>query len=145
MADIRLIIDVDASGVVKGSQIVRQEIDETAKTAQKGGSAFSSMWKQVAIGQIAAKAAMKAMQTLKDVVTSSINEAIKQEEAEKALEAALLTTGRTIQGNIEHYRQFAQAQQAVTKYADDEIMSAQASIRKELMRQQKGRWVWPRH
>jgi len=128
MADIRLIIDVDASGVVKGSQIVRQEIDETAKTAEKGGSAFSSMWKQVAIGQIAAQAAMKAMQTLKDVVTSSINEAVKQEEAEKALEAALLTTGRTIQGNIEHYKQFAAAQMAVTKYADEEIEAAQALL-----------------
>ena len=138
MADIRLIIDVDASGVVKGSQIVRQEIDETAKTAQKGGSAFSSMWKQVAIGQIAAQAAMKAMQTLKDVVTSSINEAIKQEEAEKALEAALLTTGRTIQGNIEHYRQFAQAQQSVTKYADDEIMAAQALMLQMTNLNQKG-------
>lgn len=138
MADIKLIIDVDASGVVKGSQIVRQEINETAKTADKGGSAFSSMWKQVAIGTIAAQAAMKAMQTLKDVVTSSINEAIKQEEAEKALEAALLTTGRTIQGNIEHYKRFAQAQQAVTKYADDEIEAAQALLLQMTNLNQKG-------
>ena len=105
MADIKLVLDVDASGAVKNIQTVRQEIDDTAKSSEKGGSAFSSMWKQVAVGQIAAQAAMKAMQTLKDVVSSSINEAIKQEEAEKALESALLTTGRTIQGNIEHYKE----------------------------------------
>jgi len=40
MADIRLIIDVDASGVVKGSQIVRQEITRLLKQPKRAGLLF---------------------------------------------------------------------------------------------------------
>lgn len=128
MADIKLILDVDATGAVKNIETVRQEIDKTAKTSEKGGSVFSSMWGQVAVGTIAANAAMKAMSALKNAVSSSIEEAIKQENAEKALEAALASTGRTIAGNLEYYKEFAAAQQKVTTYTDDEIMAAQALL-----------------
>jgi len=128
VADIKLILDVDSSGAIRNIQTTRQEIDQTAKSTERAGSGFSSMWKQVAIGTVVAQAATKAVGAFKDMISSSIEEAMKQEEAEKALEAALLSTGRTIQGNIDHYKEFASAQQAMTRYADDQIMAAQTLL-----------------
>jgi len=124
--DIRYVITVDSTGATTKIQDFDKAIESLTKTTPKAASAFSGMWKQFAIGQLAMNAMNATWRAFKDVVGDSIQAAIDQENADKALASALESTGRSVQGNIEHYKAFAEAQQKVTVYGDEQIQQAQA-------------------
>jgi hypothetical protein len=67
-----------------------------------------------------------------------VKDAEDQEQADKDLSAALEQTGRSVDGNLQHYLDFAKAQQLVTKYRDEEIEGAQSLLLQYLNLDQNG-------
>ncbi|MCJ7565281.1 MAG: hypothetical protein MUP52_11935 [Candidatus Aminicenantes bacterium] len=141
MADIKYIVECDASGALKSIKDLDQTINTAAgTTAKAGGSSgpFGSLFAQFTAGTLAASALQKGIGALKDVVAGVIEGAIESEKAENDLRAALELTGRTIEGNIQHYLDFAQAQMKVTTYDDEQIKSSQALLLQLTNLNQKG-------
>ena len=92
------------------------------------GDKHAGLWKQFAIGELAVKALHKAYAVFKNLVVDSIKGAIDEEKAEKNLQAALEITGRTVEGNLKHYLDWAQAKSKVTLYTHEEIQDAQTLL-----------------
>ena len=128
MPDVRIDVYADTHGAPKNIKDVDDALDKVAGTAGKADTASGGLWKQFAFGQIAVNALKKAYDALKGVVEDSIKNALGQEKAENDLKAALEITGRTVDGNLKHYLDFAAAQMKVTTYTDDEIEASQALL-----------------
>ena len=128
MPDVRIDVYADTHGAPKNIKDVDDALDKVAGTAGKADGASGGLWKQFAFGQIAVNALKKAYDALKGVVEDSIKNALGQEKAENDLKAALEITGRTVDGNLKHYLDFAAAQMKVTTYTDDEIEASQALL-----------------
>jgi hypothetical protein len=87
---------------------------------------------------LVASALQKGIGALKDVIASSITNAIEAEQAENNLKAALEITGRTVEGNIQHYKKFAAEQLKATTYTDEQVMASQALLLQLTSLDQKG-------
>jgi hypothetical protein len=149
MADIKYLISVDAQGAVTSIKDFEGVLDKTGKAAAtasphvktfgdvidnsgKVGNAatakLAGLWKQIVSGELVVQAINKAWTAFKDLIGDSIKGAIESEKAEKNLKAALEITGRTVEGNLKHYLDFAKAKMRVTLYTDEEIQGAQALL-----------------
>jgi len=145
MADVKYVVTVDSSGAVKQIEALdkawvtlNKTQDEGTGVAERSEKAHGSLWKQMAVGQLVAQAAMRAWHAFTQGVKSSIQAAIQQEDAENRLKTALETTGRSIEGNMEAYKAFAAEKQKLTKYGDEEVMQAQALLLQMTNLDQKG-------
>jgi hypothetical protein len=131
MADVKYIVECDASGALKSIKDLDGAINQAAgTTAKAGGSSgpFGSLFAQFTAGTLVASALQKGIGALKGVVESSITAAIEAEQAENNLKAALEITGRTVEGNIQHYKKFAAEQMRATTYTDEQVMASQALL-----------------
>jgi len=128
MADVKYIVECDASGALKSIKDLDGAINHSAGQATAAGSSFGGLWKQFAIGQIAVAALHKGYAAFKGFVESSVKSAIEAEQAENNLSAALEITGRTVEGNIQHYKKFAAEQMRATTYTDEQVMASQALL-----------------
>ncbi len=90
--------------------------------------ALGGLWKQFALGQLAADAARKAIGALADFVKDSVKAAIEGEDAQSALNAALSSTGRTVGPLSEHFKKYADELMGMTVYDDEAIKGAQALL-----------------
>jgi hypothetical protein len=141
MADIQYIVTMDASGALKSIKDLDGAINQAAgTTAKAGGSSgpFGSLFAQFTAGTLVASALQKGMGALKDIIASSITNAIEAEQAENNLKAALEITGRTVEGNIQHYKKFAAEQLKVTTYTDEQVMASQTLLLQLTSLDQKG-------
>jgi len=131
VADIKYIVECDATGALKSIKdldgAINQAAGTTAKAAGSSGP-FGSLFAQFTAGTLVAGALRKGIGALKDMVTSSIAAAIESEQAENNLSAALEITGRTVEGNIQHYKKFAAEQMRATTYTDEQVMASQALL-----------------
>lgn len=128
MADVKYIVECDASGALKSIKDLDGAINHSAGQATAAGTSFGGLWKQFAIGQIAVAALHKGYAAFKGFVEGSIKAAIEAEQAENNLSAALEITGRTVDGNIQHYKKFAAEQMRATTYTDEQVMASQALL-----------------
>jgi hypothetical protein len=138
MPDVRIDVYADTHGAPKQLNETERALDGVEKGAGKSDKTLGGLWKQFAAGQIAVDLLKKAYEALKDVGETAIKGAIDQEKAENNLRTALEISGRTVEGNIQHYLQFAEAQMALTTYTDEEIEAAQALILTFVNLDQKG-------
>ena len=128
MADIKLLIDVDAS---KGTAEVRkfeESIEALGRQAPQTESGLKSLWGQVAIGSVVAQATARAAQVLTRELVSGVAAAAEQERVDKALAAAIDITGRSMGQLYGHFKEFAAEQQKVTVYGDEQIQMVQTLL-----------------
>ncbi len=129
MADVKYVITVDESGATKKIETLDQALGELGKTSgQKAAPALGALWKQFAIGSIAADAARKGLRFFKDELLGTIKEAMEAERVDRALESALEITGRAARGVAASFRDYANALQRQTVYDDEAIKSAQTLL-----------------
>jgi len=131
MADVKYIVECDATGALKSIKDLDGAINAAAgTTAKASGSSgpFGSLFAQFTAGTLVASALQKGIGALRGVVESSITAAIESEQAENNLSAALEITGRTVEGNIQHYKKFAAEQMRATTYTDEQVMASQALL-----------------
>jgi len=126
--DIVYKIDVDEKGATEGVRSFDKSIDEMGKTSGKANTAHTSLWKQVAVGALAYKGATMLVRAFKDAIVDSINAAIEQEKADKALSASLEITGRPVKALAAHFKAFASEMQKSTVYGDEAIQGAQTLL-----------------
>jgi hypothetical protein len=135
MAEIRYAVTVDSSGAVTSIQKLDDAFKKMQTEAGAGGreaSAAESSWTKLfgtfTLASLAADAVRGAFRAIKNELKETLGAAIAQEDADRALSAALELTGRTLEGNVAHYKSFAEAQQQATIYADDQIQTSQALL-----------------
>jgi hypothetical protein len=123
VADVKYIITVDESGATKKIETFDKAIVDLGKSTGKTDSAFGSLWKQFAIGQVAVNALYKGWSVFKNEMVSTVREAIEAEQAERRLRTALEMTGRAHSGIMFSLVEFSKAQQKATLYTDEQIQS----------------------
>ena len=97
-------------------------VDGQAKTAD---STTKGLWKQFAVGALAAEALKEGFRVLAQFVRGSIEAAIEQERVEAALEAVLKSTKNAAGLNKDELLKMAAALQKTTTYGDEAIVSAE--------------------
>ena len=141
MADIKYIVECDATGALKSIKDLDGAIDKAAgTTAKAGGSSgpFGSLFAQFTAGTLVASALQKGIGALKDAVADAIKGAIEEEKTENNLRAALELTGRTVEGNIQHYLKFSQEQHKATLFTHEQVEASQALLLQLTSLDQKG-------
>ena len=135
MADIRYTVTIDAATGAAEIKKLEGEFDKLSKTTKGTGEATKELesksgglWKQFALGQIVVSAGQKALNLFWGELKSTVSAAADSEKAQKGLDSALFSTGRTASYLPEHFRKYAAELQRVTKYSDEETMRAQAMI-----------------
>lgn len=133
MADVRYVVSVDSAGAVTAIQKLDGEFNKLEKDtksvgegADQAAGGFGQMFSAMTLAQLAADAIRKTISGLKTVMVDSVKEAMNQEKADNALRASLMATGRTVEGNIAHYKGLASELQKTTVYSDDAVEGAQA-------------------
>lgn len=128
MPEVRLDVYADTHGAP--GELKKTE-DALAGVERVGGSAHVSLgglWKQFALGQIAADALRQGFSLLKDFVGGSITAGLEAEKAQRSLELALGTTGRTVNAMLPGLKDHAGEIQKMTVYDDEAVMSVQALL-----------------
>lgn len=113
----------------------KKELEETAeglskidKNAKEADNKLSGLWKQFALGQLAADVLRKGFQELTQFVSGSIKAAAEAEAVDKELEAALVSTGRTVEALLPSFKKLASEIQRETTYSDEAVKSAQTLL-----------------
>jgi len=145
MGDIRFVVSVDAEkGIAtmtkldKATQDLSKTGEKASKEARRGGDAHEGMWKQMAIGSLAAEGIKKAFHMVVEGIGDAIKGALEEEESENRLRSALETTGRTIGGNINYYKKFAEEKMKVTKHTHEEVEASATLLLQLTNLDQKG-------
>jgi hypothetical protein len=128
MADIKFIVECDTSKGVASIKELDKNIGQLGTTGQQSALGIGGLWKQVVGGLGATWALSKAVQSLKNFVGDSIKAAEAQEDAENALKTALELTGREVEGNARRFIDYATSIQAATKYGDEQVIQAEATL-----------------
>ena len=128
MSDIKFSITVDSTGAVKAVKDFEEAIDGTGKASEAAQPKMAGLGVQVALAQVAVAAMTSVLRGAIGIGQAAVQNAIEQEQADQNLRAALELSGRTIEGNLGHYKNFASAKQLLTKYTDEEIQASQALL-----------------
>ena len=128
MGDIKFSITVDSTGAVKAVKDFEGAIDGTGKASEAAQPKMAGLGVQVALAQVAVAAMTSVLRGAIGIGQAAVQNAIEQEQADQNLRAALELSGRTIEGNLGHYKNFASAKQLLTKYTDEEIQASQALL-----------------
>lgn len=150
MADVKFTIVVDAE---KAKIMVREfggEVEKLGKTSQVTEPAFAKLTGAVAAGMVAYQAAAKIVSKYIGFVKDCVGAAMEAEEAEKAVQLALETTGREVQQSSRHFFDYANQLQKVTRYDDEAIKRTQALLiqltnldRQGIDKATRGPSAWP--
>lgn len=126
--DIKFVILVDD----KGTATIRdfdKALDDLGKTAgTKTHSALGSLWKQMALGSLVADGVRKVLGTIKDELLSTVTAGMEGEKAQRGLELALATTGRTVSAMLPGLTKFADELMKETIYDDEAAKGAMALL-----------------
>jgi len=134
MSDIKLRVMLEGTAEFEAAaKRLDDEVRKLGKGAGAAGAESKSFGQQLTgnlipaftAATLAADVIRGGFRGIKNALSETIGAAIAQEDADSALRASLELTGRTVAGNYEHYKKFAEAQQLVTKFADDEVQAAQ--------------------
>lgn len=128
MADIKYLVEVDATGAVKSVKNFEGVLAGLEKGSEGAEKKHNSLWKDVALGQLAFQAATKIGRGFVDFLKSSITAAMEAEDSENNLRAALEATGRSVEPLVKHYVDLSAELQNATVYEDDQIQSTQALL-----------------
>ena len=128
MADIKYLVEVDATGAVKSVKSFDGVLDDLKKKSGETETAHKSLWKQVALGEAAWNVAKKAGSLFIDFLKGSAKAAIDAERSQKSLEAALLSTDRPVEELGKHYSDYADQLMRSTIYDDEAIKGTQALL-----------------
>ncbi len=128
MADIKYLVEVDATGAVKSVKNFDDVLDDLKKNSAGAEGAHKSLWKQVALGQAVYDVAKKTGREFVDFLKDSVKASIESEDANNRLNSALESTGRTVGPLSEHFREYADQLMKQTVYDDEAIKGAQALL-----------------
>ena len=135
MADVKYVVSVDSKGAVKEIERLGEAMKKAEGQTEglggasvKAGAGMEGLTGKIAAGTMIASYGMRAIAGFVSSIGKMVKAAMTQEKAEREVEAALRLTGRTIEGNLENYKKFAEGLQRVTKYSDDEVLSAEALV-----------------
>lgn len=124
MADVKILIEADASGAIRSVQQVSGELtnlgDQTEKTDKKT-KGFTST---IASGILTYQLATKALRAVADVTRQAMAAAAEAESVDRALQSALETTGRSAAALFPQFTALAQAIQRETTVSDEAARSA---------------------
>ncbi|MHB8053673.1 MAG: hypothetical protein ACYDH3_00250 [Candidatus Aminicenantales bacterium] len=128
MPEVRIDVYAETHGAPQKINETERALDGLEKKSGTTDTAMGGLWKQVAAGDLIARATAKALDLLKDFVVDSFKAAIDAEEAESALNSALESTGRTVGPLSKHFKDYAWALQSETTYNDEAVMGAQTLL-----------------
>jgi len=128
MADVKYIITVDAATAAQSIQKFDAAVKEMGATAVLAGGQHESLWKSMALGQVAANLAMQGFQVLKREFLDSIKQAADYEKALKGLNSAFSISGRTMPGMVDNLRRYAGELEKLGLAEDDAILRAESLI-----------------
>jgi hypothetical protein len=133
MADIRYTVTIDAATGAAEIKKLEGEFNKLSQTTKGTGDAAkelesrsSGLWKQFALGQIVVSAGTKLLHLFWGELKSIIGASMESEKAEKGLESALFSTGRTASYLPEYFKKAAFELEHLTKYSHEETLRAQA-------------------
>ena len=126
--DIKYVITVDDQGGVKAVKDFDNAIDGIEKTSKEADTSFGKMIGGIAASVTIFAAAKKAGDLLVGFLKDSITAAADSEDAEKRLESALDSTGRTVSLMLPKLKDFATQQQNITRYSDEQVMSVETLL-----------------
>ena len=125
-ADIKFSAKVDSKKGEVSLGRLDKRVDKVGKTTTRTAAGFKNLAAKVAIGVAGFYAAAKALRGMIRWMGDAIDKAAQQETAEKEVAAALESTGREVDKNSKHFREYASELQKATTYGDEQILSAQA-------------------
>jgi uncharacterized protein YukE len=124
MADVKILIEADASGAIQSIKQVSGEVSqlgsETEKTDKKTGGFTST----IASGILTYQLATKALRAVVDVTKQAMAAAAESESVDRALQTALETTGRSTAQLFPQFNALSQAIQQETTISDEAARSA---------------------
>jgi len=126
MPNVNIDVYANTHGAPKDLKEVSGGLEELDKKGGGAGIGLSGLWKQFAVGQIAADALKKAVGAVTDFMKDAIGASAQQELAERNLADALLTTGRNVDSILPGLKEHANQIQQDTIYTDDAVLSAHA-------------------
>ena len=129
---------IGLGGYQKATKDVEKQLKELNGAVATAETGHKSLVSQIALGQAAYNVFAAAARGAWNIVKESVQGAIDEEKAERALTAALELSGRTVEGNKQHYLDFAMAQHRVTLYTHEQVEEAQALLIQYLKLDQEG-------
>lgn len=134
--DVRYVVTVDDKGFTQKIESFDKAIEGLGKTTAGAGASarglgqdiFSKLVPSFTVATLAADAIRGTIRKVQQAFVDTVQAAIEQENADRALSASLELTGREVQGNAAHYKQYAEALQKTTLYSDEQIQSAQTLL-----------------
>lgn len=129
---------ITLGGYQKASAEVSKQLKDLDGTTNAAANGHKNLIGQIALGQAAYNILAAAARGAWSVLRESIQGAIEEEKAERNLTAALEMSGRTIEGNKQHYLDFAMAQHRATLYTHEQVEAAQALLIQYLKLDQEG-------
>lgn len=136
VGDIKYVVTVDSTGALKHIQDFDKAIEGLQKdtTAASGSSrAFGSeltskLIPSFTIASLAADAIRGGFRKVTQAMGDTLQASIAQEDADRSLRAALELTGREVESNAAHYKEYASELQNATIYGDEQIQSIQTLL-----------------
>lgn len=134
--DVRYVVSVEDKGFTQKVEEFDKAIEDLGKTTTGAGAEarglgqeiFSKLVPAFTVATLAADAIRGAFRNVKQAFVDTVQAAIEQESADRALTASLELTGREVRGNVAHYKQYAEALQKTTIYGDEQIQSVQTLL-----------------
>lgn len=128
IADVKYIVTADTKGAVTQIRKVDESIGGMKQQAQKSVSPLKGMFGQLAAGLGATIGIGIAFRKLTQFIKGSVGASREQELAEKGMTDALISTGREVPVNTQHFKNYAKEIQSATRYGDEQVLSAQALL-----------------
>jgi len=128
MADIKFLVQVDTATGKAALKEFDGALRQAGDGAGKSGAAVKGMFGEIFAGVTVANLATKALGGVWREIKSIPAAAIEGEKAQRALESALETTGRTVPGLSKHFSDYATELQRQTRFDDEAVKGAQTLL-----------------
>jgi hypothetical protein len=128
IGELYIVFGAHLEGFNKGISDAQKAMSGVGQSAEGISSKLGGLWKQFAIGQIAANAITKGIGFVKDSLVDSVRAAMESENTQRALASALETTGRNVNAMLPGLVKFAGELQKQTIRTDEAAMSALALL-----------------
>lgn len=126
MSDIKFKATVDSKKGEVSLKNLDKRVEKVGKTTTRTAAGFKNLAAKVALGVAGFYAAAKALRGMVRWMGDAIDKAAQQETSEKEMAAALESTGREVDKNAKHFKEYASELQQATTFGDEQILSAQA-------------------
>jgi hypothetical protein len=133
MADVKIVVSLDGKAATEAAKRLDDEVRKlgggagvAGKETGLFGQKITGLIPSFTAASIAADIIRSGFRFLKNEVRETIEAAIEAEKANKALDSALLITGRGAAQLGDHFKAYAEELMKVTIYDDEAIKSAQA-------------------